>query len=86
METTIKTAVSLPKTLFQRAEELAGEMKVSRSKLMALALQDYVKRKEQEKYRASIDAAYRDGVDDEERAWLDAAPLFIRESDAEDAW
>jgi metal-responsive CopG/Arc/MetJ family transcriptional regulator len=86
VESTIKTAVSLPKALFKRAEELAQEMTVSRSRLIALALQDYIKRKEQERYRASIDAAYGQGPDEEEQAWLDTAPLFIKESDAEDQW
>jgi metal-responsive CopG/Arc/MetJ family transcriptional regulator len=40
----IKTAISLQKSLFIQAETLAREMKVSRSRLFVLALEDYLRR------------------------------------------
>ena len=86
METAVKTAISMPKALFARVNELAREMNVSRSRLIVLALHEFIGRRDQERYRASIDAAYGDGPDAEERVWLDVAPLLIRESHAEDEW
>lgn len=38
----MKTAVSLPDEVFEKAERLANRLKVSRSELYARALQDYV--------------------------------------------
>lgn len=38
----MKTAVSLPDEVFEKAERLASRLKVSRSELYARALQDYV--------------------------------------------
>jgi hypothetical protein len=38
----MKTAVSLPDEVFEKAEKLASRLKVSRSELYARALQDYV--------------------------------------------
>jgi metal-responsive CopG/Arc/MetJ family transcriptional regulator len=40
----VKTAVSIRKSLFEQAENLARKMKVPRSRLFALALEDYIRR------------------------------------------
>ncbi len=40
----MKTAISLPDEVFEKAEQLANRLKVSRSELYARALQDYVRR------------------------------------------
>jgi metal-responsive CopG/Arc/MetJ family transcriptional regulator len=57
----IKTAVSIRKPLFEQAEDLAHRMKVSRSRLFALALEDYIRRQQDRELLASINAAYADG-------------------------
>ena len=44
MDEMVETEVELPPAIFQRAEELAEEMKVSRDVLYALALQDFIER------------------------------------------
>jgi metal-responsive CopG/Arc/MetJ family transcriptional regulator len=41
--THIKTAVSLQKSLFEQVERLAQEMKVSRSRLFVLALENFIR-------------------------------------------
>lgn len=46
MEDEIETEVELPTALFERAEDLAEEMKVSRDVLYALALEDFIARME----------------------------------------
>ncbi len=57
---TVKIAVSIDESLFQEAESLASEMGTSRSRLIALALAEYLSRHRMRKLRARIDAAYGD--------------------------
>lgn len=64
--TTIKTAVSLPESLFEQAETLAAELTISRSRLFTLAIEAFVQRYENERLLASLNEAYGDGLDDTE--------------------
>ena len=68
----IKTAISIEKPLFEQADELAHTMKVSRSRVFALALEEYLRRIENRKLLAQINAAYADGLDASERKLLRA--------------
>ena len=45
----VKTAVSFEAPLFEKAEALAHEMKISRSRLFALALEDFIQRYQNER-------------------------------------
>ena len=56
----IKTAVSLDKSLFEQVDTLAHTMKVSRSRLFAMALEDFLRRHENEQLLAEINSAYHD--------------------------
>ena len=60
---TIKTAISVQKSLFNQAENLARKMRVSRSRLFVLALEDYISHQENRELLAQIDAAYADKPD-----------------------
>lgn len=42
MSNTVKTAVSIPKPLFEQAERLAEELKMSRSHLFGMALEAFI--------------------------------------------
>ena len=64
----VKTAISVPKSLFDEAEEWARRMKVSRSGLFALALDDYIRRQKNCELLSQINAASADGPDTAERA------------------
>ena len=64
----VKTAISIQKPLFEQAENLARKMKVSRSRLFALALEDYVRRQQNRELLAQINAAYAGEPDPEEQA------------------
>jgi metal-responsive CopG/Arc/MetJ family transcriptional regulator len=66
----VKTAVSLPKSLFEQAETLASEMKLSRSGLMALALEEFIRRHANRQLLEKINAAYSDDLDGEEKTIL----------------
>ncbi|MEJ5197309.1 MAG: ribbon-helix-helix protein, CopG family [Anaerolineae bacterium] len=73
MQAVVKTGVSLPKALFAEVEELARKMKMTRSRLFALALEDYVRRQRHAELLAQINAACGDGLDEEEKMLLEAA-------------
>ena len=63
----VKTAISIQKTLFDQAEKVARKMKVSRSRLFALALEDYIHREQNRELLAQINAAYADEPDAAEK-------------------
>lgn len=66
----VKTAISLPESLFKQAEAVAEELKVSRSRLMALALEEFIRRRQNLQLLEKINAAYADPPDEEEQAML----------------
>jgi metal-responsive CopG/Arc/MetJ family transcriptional regulator len=65
--TNIKTAISLPESLFEQAEALSSELKVSRSRLMAIALEEFIRRHQNQQLLEKINSAYADFPDEEEQ-------------------
>ena len=63
----VKTAISIQKSLFEQAENLARQMKVSRSHLFVLALEAYIHRQQNRDLLAQINAAYADEPDPAEK-------------------
>jgi metal-responsive CopG/Arc/MetJ family transcriptional regulator len=63
----MKTAISIEKNLFDQADNLARTMKVSRSKLFVIALQDYIEHQKNKEMLAQINAAYADEPDTTEQ-------------------
>jgi predicted transcriptional regulator len=66
--TYVKTAVSLQRPLFSAMENLAHSLNLSRSRLMSLALEDFIRRYENQRLLESINEAYADRPDPEEEA------------------
>lgn len=56
----MKTAISIPDPVFRNAEQLARQLKVSRSRLYAAAVAEYVKRHRATKVTAKLNAVYGD--------------------------
>ena len=56
----VKTAISLRKSLLEKAETLAREMNVSRSRLLALALEEFIDRYQNQRLLEQINAVYKD--------------------------
>ena len=54
----MKTAISLPDQLFRAGEALAGRLGVTRSRLYALALEEYVVRHSAKRVSERLDAVY----------------------------
>ncbi|ETX07921.1 MAG: hypothetical protein ETSY2_08415 [Candidatus Entotheonella gemina] len=64
----VKTAISLQENLFQQVEQLAGDLNVSRSHLIALALEEFIERYENKRLLEQLNAAYEDDPQSGERA------------------
>ena len=63
----IKTAISIEKSLFTQANILARKMKVSRSRLFVLALEDFIREQENRELLEKINAVYADEPDQSEK-------------------
>ena len=66
MATTIKTAISIQKTLFDQAESLAQQLNISRSHLFGLAIETFIKTHENQILLDEINQAYTDQPDPNE--------------------
>ena len=64
----IKTAISIDKSLFAQANALARKLKVSRSRLFVLALEDFIQEQENRELLEKINAVYADAPDESEKA------------------
>lgn len=53
-----KTVISIQKELFDQAEALANEMGISRSRLFTLALEEFLRHRQNQKLIEQINAAY----------------------------
>jgi metal-responsive CopG/Arc/MetJ family transcriptional regulator len=64
-----RTHISIPKGLFEQAEKLARQMKISRSRLFAHALEEYLQRRRNRELLEQINAAYSEEPDPKEEPW-----------------
>ena len=64
---TVKTAISIQKPLFEQAEDLARKLKISRSRLFGLALEEFIRRQRNRELLEQINAAYADEPDTTEQ-------------------
>ena len=64
----IRTAISIPESLFERVDALAKKANISRSRVFALAVEDYLRQLENEELLQAINAAYADPPSAEEEA------------------
>ncbi len=70
MATTVKTAISIQKSLFEQAESLAQELNVSRSELFGIAIETFVKNHQNQILLQEINKAYSDEPDTSDRVRL----------------
>ena len=70
MAATIKTAISIQKTLFEQAESLAQQLNISRSHLFGLAIETFVKNHQNQILLDEINQAYSDEPDQNEKVLL----------------
>ncbi len=77
MPASVKTAISINRDIFCQSERLARRMRVTRSRLYSMAMQEFLRRYENDELLARINAAHEDFPDPEEKAVLDAMHLQI---------
>ena len=66
MASSVKTAISMQKELFDAVNKLAKKLHISRSKLFVMAVQDYIQRNESKDLLSRINKAFSDYPDSDE--------------------
>ena len=70
MANTIKTAISIQKSLFEQAESLAQELNVSRSELFGMAIETFVRNHQNQILLQEINEAYSEEQDTSDQVRL----------------
>jgi len=65
-----KTAISIDEPLFEQVDALAHEFKTSRSRIFALAAQEFIQRHRNQKLLEAINNAYDDAPDAKEESLI----------------
>ena len=81
----MKTAISLPDGLFRQADKIAEELSIPRSRLVALALEEFIRRHRQQDLTERLDAVYRN-LPRRTPTTIDAGLESLRELAADDSW
>ena len=67
----VKTAISIQKSLFEKVDNLAREMNVSRSRVFAMAVEEFLQRYQNQQLLAEINRAYEDAPIQHEKEYLE---------------
>lgn len=54
----MKIAISIPEDIFQKIEKISREQKISRSRVIAAAAREYIRKAETRSLMAKLDAVY----------------------------
>ena len=82
----MKTAVSLPDHLFRRADEVAGELQIPRSRLFAMALEQFLGTYRQQDVTERLNAVYRDLPPRQAQSVMDTGLESLRTLTRDDSW
>jgi hypothetical protein len=83
----VKVAISMQKSLFERAERAARRMSVSRSRLLSLALEDFLtKHDAAELTRRINEACEASPPDEEDRAFFRLAASSVAKWGKDEKW
>lgn len=77
----MKTAISVPDRVFQKAEKLARRLKKSRSQLYSEAVAEYVSRRDPSTITAALDALYESVDSRPDRLVGEAAQRVLRSTE-----
>ena len=67
----IKTAISIQKSLFEQVEKLAQEMNVPRSRVFVMAVEEFLQRHQNLRLLEEINRAYKDEPTQDESEYLE---------------
>lgn len=82
----MKIAISMEKPLFEQAEKLAEQMRVSRSRLYALALEMFIQRQESQQILEQLNWVYGENPPTDEEKQLLGAMQHRQRYLAEGEW
>lgn len=69
--TTVKTAISIQKSLFEKVDNLAREMNVPRSRVFVMAVEEFLQRYQNQQLLAEINRAYEEAPIQDEKEYLE---------------
>ena len=81
----MKTAISIDDGLLQEADETARLMGLSRSRLFALAVEDFLERQRRERMLLQLNEVYANGAEPAEKRLLNGIKAKVRRT-VKDRW
>ncbi len=82
----VKTAISLNDSLFEKVETLTRELNISRSRLFAIAVQEYIERHETRRMMAALNRVHDEYTNDEDRAIQREIQEYHRKHMRDEPW
>ena len=74
----IKTAISIEKPVFDQVNDLAKNLKISRSRLFVIAAQEFIQRHANMELLQAINEAYADLPDDDKKIVEKMRPIHLK--------
>ena len=82
----VKTAISLDAGLLVKVTQLANDLHISRSRVFTLAVQDYLKKLENQSLLAQLNEAYEDFPSEEEKGILKSMGIKQNKMMEQEPW
>ena len=82
----IKTAISVPETLFQETDHIAHELNIPRSQVFTLALEEFIRRYQNKKLLEQINEAYNAPMTSDESESLEIIRSHQRRLGRDEKW
>ncbi|MDX2039696.1 MAG: hypothetical protein SF097_00535 [Acidobacteriota bacterium] len=83
---TSNSEIVLTPQLLERLNAAALEMEITKSGLVALAVEEFLQRQQTRQLVESLNEAYKDGQDEEERDWLKRSQKAYRKTLEAEEW
>ena len=82
----VKTAISVPESLFREIEELSKEKKLSRSQIFTKAAEEYIEKLHNQRILGQLNDVYDTPMEKEESEWLSQTNKNYRGRIVEGQW
>src|SRR5258706_15306579 len=83
---TVKTAISLDQALFKETNRTARELRVPRSRVISIALEEFFRRRRSREMTEQLNRVYAGGPTKEERRVQESAMAQLRERLKDEKW
>lgn len=82
----VKTAISLDHSLFEEADRTAREMRVPRSRIISLALEEFLRKRRAQQITDRLNRVYANGPTEEEKRVQKALMAHLRARLKDEKW